>query len=729
MVDHLANIQKSNDKVGIAYVYCSYQDQDQQTAVNLVGAMLRQLLVERIEKDGDMLPEVLSIYQRHSPGQTRPLLGDLADLLKKQLAVHERVYLIIDALDECSKGNGTRGTIIDLLKTLRDISKRCSLFVTSRKAPYLEDELGINGCLRLDVRWETADLWNFVCSDIRKYWRTAKELERDSSLKNEIVGDLVENTNGVLLQVALQCSLLSTCTSSRQLRSLLDRPLTSLHDIYNKFINNIDLQHHQDRGIAYEILYWVAHAKRPLTTAELQCALSLKMKGSKPYSRKSILENDMFNDRDSLITVERATGIVGLVHYSAKEYLLSASHLFTADYPRCVALKCLMCLSLEDCRRGPCASDSDLESRLQRIPLLGYAAKYWSDHVKDCRDLEPLERALKLLQDKRLLGTTWQIMHIPSVRYPNYSQTYPQWASGLQLAALFDLKELVPRLVDCGMDIENQDDFYGRPLHAAAANGSLDVCRLLVQKGVDVNARGGRLDSALQAAASAGHDKVVDLLLKAKADPNAQGGLYTTSLQAASLHGHFLIAQLLLQRGATVDTQILSGRTALHCAAMHGHLRIVDLLLQRGANVNARDNDTGRTALSWAVWYGHRDTVHFLFAWNADIDAVDHQNSTALHLALERHHEAIVQDLLAKGAKFDVIDTSDKTQLDIALASIEKINTGEFEIHDKLTKGLDQGSQANVSVLRRMPKYQLHKVGLIFFVTLAYGTNSPPGAI
>ena len=719
VVDHLADFQKINGNVGIAYVYCSYRDQEQQTAVNLVGAMLRQLLVKRIEKEGDMLPEVLSLYKRHSPEQTRPLLGQLIDLLVKLVPVHERVYLIIDALDECCTSNGARKAVIDLLRLLCDTTTRCSVFVTSRMSHVFEDGLGIKDCLRLNVTWDASDVRKFVRSYIKKHWPVAQALEDDWSLQEEIVQDLVGENNGVFLLVALQCSLLSTYKRIGDVRLYAKRVPRSLHGIYKKITDRIKIsQSPQNVATAFEILYWVSNAKRPLTIAELQCALSLKVGSSKLDSWNFIPVNDMIELCDSLITVERATGVIGLVHYTAKEYLLSACHVFSPSLPVSVALKCLSCLSLEECRRGPCASDSELESRLRSIPLLEYAAKYWGNHMKDSRATEPLEPALRLLQDKSLLVSTWQIMHIPGARYPNYSQTYPQWASGLQLAAYFDLEWLVHRLANCGADIEIEDEYYGRPLHAAAVGGSLDVCHLLIQKGVDVNARGGRLDSALQAAASAGHNRVVQLLLDANADPNAQGGLYTTPLQAASLKGHFRIVQMLLQQGATVDAQTSSGRAALHCAAMHGHLRIVKLLLQRGANVNSRDNDNGRTALSWAAWNGHRGTVDLLFAWNADIDVVDDQSSTALHLALERHHEEIVQDLLDKGAKFDVVDASNRTQTQIALASMEKINTKEFEIHDHLTRALDRGSQAHVSVLRRKPEHQLHKVSLIIHVLL-----------
>ena len=670
------------------------------------------MIVNRVEKKGDVSLEVLSIYRRHSLGQARPLLGDLTDLLVGQLAVYDRIYLIVDALDECPEGNGARGAVIDLLRTLRKISTRCSLFVTSRIEATFQIEFGGEGCLRLDISANDSDVRRFVQSNIKRHWRIARAVEDDPSLQETIVAYLTMKAQGMFLLANLQLRLLSGAISIKRLREALDRLPSSLMGVYDAIMFKIGSQSSEDRAVAQEILYWVSNAKRPLTIAELQCALSIEVGSLELDSQNSIFENDMVDLCGSLITVERATSIIRLVHYTAQEYLLSGSHVFSPGLSGCVALKCLSCLSLEDCRRGPCASDSELENRLQNIPLLEYAAKYWGHHMKDSRATETIGPAVDLLQDKSLLASTWQIMHIPNARYPNYSQTYPQWASGLQLAAYFDLVGLVHRLVDCGIDMEIQDDYYGRPLHAAAAGGSLNVCRLLVLKGVDVNARGGRLDSALQAAAFAGHDEVVQFLLDVNADPNAQGGLYVTPLQAASPKGHSHIAQTLLQRGATVDAQISSGRTALHCAAMHGHLPIVKLLLQRGAKVDSRDNDNGRTALSWAAWNGHSDTVDLLFAWNADINAVDHQNSTALHLALERHHEEIVEDLLDKGSKFDVVDASNRTQIQIALASIEKINTEEFETHDVLTRTLDCGSQAAVSVLRRKPEHQLHKVSL-----------------
>ena len=680
--------------------------------------MLRQLLVKRIEKDGDISLDVLRTYERRSSGQSRPLLEELTDFLVGQLAVYERLYLIIDALDECPEGNGARGAIIDLLRTLRKIGTRCSVLVTSRIQYTFQNEFGGEGCLRLDVSANTSDVRKFIQSNIKRHWRIARAVEDDPNLQETIVADLTKKAGGMFLLANLQLKLLSGAISIKRLMESLDRLPSSLKGLYDAIMLKIGSQSPEDRAVAQEILYWVSNAKRPLTSAELQCALSLEVGSSKLDSQNSIFENDMIDLCGSLITVERATGVIRLVHYTAQEYLSSECHEFPLDLSVCVALKCLSCLSLEDCRRGPCASDTELESRLQSIPLLEYAAKYWGNHMKDSQATETIEPAVDLLQDERLLASTWQIMHIPSARYPKYSQNYPQWTSGLQLAAFFDLEGLVHRLVDCGIEIEVQDDYYGRPLHAAAAGGSLNVCRLLVLKGVDVNASGGRLDSALQAAASAGHDEVVQFLLEANANPNAQGGLYTTPLQAASLEGHIRIAQFLLKGGAMVDAQVSSGRTALHCAAMHGHLPIVELLLHEGANVDSRDNDNGRTALSWAAWNGHSETVDLLLASNADIDAVDHQNSTALHLALERHHEDIVQHLLDKGAKFDVVDASNRTQIQIALASIEKINTEEFETHDELTRALDRGSQAVVSVLRRKPEYQLHKVSLIICLIL-----------
>ena len=707
VVDYLTNRYENDDDIGVAYIYCNYREQREQNVVNLVGAILRSLLMKRFANNGVISDALWNAYRRHLPLRTRPSLEEITGLLLGELVLHERTYLVIDALDECPEGDGTRQSFLRVLRDLRRLN--ISILLTSRFDMSIQQEFGAGPSLGISA--DKYDIRTFVQYKVQRHWRLELFTQRDPTLQEKIIQTIVQNAQGMFLMAALQIEYIAQADTRRKLLRSLEQLPASLDDLYAENMRRIDEKRPIKRSFAYETLFWVSHSRRPLTVVELQCALGLEL-GDTSFDPESIsLESDILDACGALLTVERESNAVRLVHYSAQEYFEKTSNVHFPGFHALITLKCLTCLSLRDLEAGPCITDEELERRLEETPLLEYAAKHWGSHMKHDQVEATTAAAMNLVQDEDLLASAVQIMHLSSIRYPTHSQSYPRGVSGLQLAAYFGLETLVLRLFDCGLDFNKvNNNYYGHPLQAAAVGGSLKVCRLLVDKGADVNARGGKFDTALQAAADGGHAWVTHFLLQHGADPNAQGGLAATSLEAASLKGHIQIVRELLERGATVNTHSTSGRTALHCAAMHGHRDIVQLLLDTKAEIDSRDNGHGRTALSWAAWNGHSEVVDLLLLKLADIDAVDHQNSTALHLALERHHESTVQILLDKGAKFDVVNASNKTQIQIALASIEKISPIEFEIDHQLSAKLDRGSQATVSVLRRKEEFRKHKV-------------------
>ena len=707
VVDYLSNRYENDGDIGVAYIYCDYRQQREQTVANLVGAILRSLLMKRFANDV-VLPDALSnVYKRHLSQRTRPSLGELSSLLLGELKFHERAYLVIDALDECPEGGGTRQSFLGVLRDLQ--RNNVSILLTSRFDSSIQNEFGAGPSLTISA--DNYDIRKFIQYNLQRHRRLEKFIQRDPSIEEKIVQTIVQNAHGMFLMARLQMDSIAQAVSIKVLLQSLNRLPQDLEGVYDEIMQRIDEKAPSVRNIAHETLVWVSRCRRPLTIVELQCALGLELGDTNYNPENTVLESDILDACGALITVERESNALRLVHYSAREYLEKTSNVHFPEAHAFITSKCIACLSLSNLGAGPCITDEDLERRLEETPLLEYAAQHWGSHMKHDQVGATTAAAVDLVQNEDLLASSVQIMRLSGIRYPNYSQDYPRGVSGLQLAAYFGVETLVLRLLDCGSDFcKVYDNYYGHALQAAAEGGSLNVCRLLVEKGADVNARGGRFDTALQAAADGGHASVAHFLLENGADPNAQGGIAATSLKAASLKGHIQIVRELLERGATVNTHITSGRTALHCAATHGHRDIVELLLEAGAEIDSRENGHGRTALSCAAWNGHSRVVDLLLLNSANIDAVDHQDSTALHLALERHHETTIQTLLDKGAKFDVVNASNKTQIQIALASIEKISPIEFEIDHQLSGTLDRGSQASVSVFRRKDGFRKHKV-------------------
>ncbi|KAJ8329638.1 hypothetical protein BDV3_003647 [Batrachochytrium dendrobatidis] len=97
------------------------------------------------------------------------------------------------------------------------------------------------------------------------------------------------------------------------------------------------------------------------------------------------------------------------------------------------------------------------------------------------------------------------------------------------------------------IQLANQLDSAGySPLHYAARQGHLDVCKLLIQAGADIN--------------------------------YATLELHTTSLHRAVVGGHVHIVQYLIDMGADIHRVDLDGRTPLSLAVKAGHEHIVHIL-------------------------------------------------------------------------------------------------------------------------------------------------------
>ncbi len=157
-----------------------------------------------------------------------------------------------------------------------------------------------------------------------------------------------------------------------------------------------------------------------------------------------------------------------------------------------------------------------------------------------------------------------------------------QVALGVPTEEIEDLLAEVPSLV-------NFRDYDRRtPLHIAAAEGQLEICKLLVEKGAKIN-RSDRWGLApLDDAHRHQHLEVVQYLQQ-------NGGKFgssslLTNLFSACVEGDAEEVRSLLEYGKIdLSSSDYDRRTPLHIAAAEGQSEIVELLCEKGANVNAMD--------------------------------------------------------------------------------------------------------------------------------------------
>jgi NACHT domain len=130
-------------QASMAYFYFDFRDIGKQHWRDLVPSLLTQLS-ERSSPRCDILSRY---YSDHGRGERQPTDDTLTRCLKDMLELPDQrpVYLIIDALDECSNISGIpspRDKVLQLLKELVDLDlPKLHICVTSRPEVDIRDVL------------------------------------------------------------------------------------------------------------------------------------------------------------------------------------------------------------------------------------------------------------------------------------------------------------------------------------------------------------------------------------------------------------------------------------------------------------------------------------------------------------------------------------------------------------------------------------------------------------
>lgn len=187
-INHLSETVQS-DTIGVAYIYCNYKAQADQTATSLLAAILKQLM----QAQSSIAEPVARLYDHHAKRRTKPSLEEVFTALQSVSANYSSVYVVVDALDECPDKDRARSQLLARLRSLQQ-NIDLHLMVTSRFIPDIEVEF--RSMPRLEVRVSDADVKHFVAGQMD---RLPKCVQRDDELQDLVQDKIVQAVDGMLV--------------------------------------------------------------------------------------------------------------------------------------------------------------------------------------------------------------------------------------------------------------------------------------------------------------------------------------------------------------------------------------------------------------------------------------------------------------------------------------------------------------------------------------------------
>ncbi|SCV40104.1 related to ankyrin [Fusarium fujikuroi] len=634
VIDSLEALFSSDKTVGIAYVYCNFQRQNDQTAKDLLASLLKPLL----QSLPAMPDSVKPLYEQHRTKESPPSLEDVSSNLLSTAKLFSRVFIIIDALDECRATDGTRTKFLEEIFKLQ-LHSKANVFATSRPIPEVKDQFQTS--ITLEVRATDADVERFL----RGQMPQMPGFFRQQRLEELVIGEIIRSVEGMFLLAQLHLDSLRDKISVDAVHKALAKLPSGSDAYFNAYeaaMERIMSQSPSHRDLAKRVIAWTVCAMRPLTVEELRYALAVEV-GKAELNRDALPEtNIILQVCVGLVTVGENDGIIRLVHYTTQEYFEKTKITWFPKAENEITTTCVTYLSFQEFKGGICPTDQDLRKRLDENPLFHYASHHWGNHARNATSI--CKGVIEFLKSDSNVESSAQSL----MAWEGYSDRVPKNMKGLHLAACFgDSAATQILLLDDDPDL--MDGNGKTALSYAARYGHLAVVEMLLENGANIDLGDHLFITPLSWACMCGRATIAGILLQNHAQVDSKGFQGRTPLSEAVEYGDTAIVQLLLDNNAEVDSKNNEGQTPLFIAAREGQMDMVHLLLANGADVNWKNLEK-LTPLSYAVSEGHATIVQLLLDNGAEVDSESIYGETPLKIATEERHETIVQLLLDYGA-------------------------------------------------------------------------------
>ncbi|KAL7956845.1 hypothetical protein V8C34DRAFT_325866 [Trichoderma compactum] len=722
--------------VGIAYVFCKHREH--QTASTLMLSLVAQLAHQRHQLSTKVLTIASRYKDRKSPAA--PDLVECGEMLKAEVRQFNKVFIVVDALDERLDHDHAYQLLGILLKT------KANMLITSRDVGSIGD-IYVNA-VSIEITAQPGDVEAYLKFRLEQpEASTLKTIMGDGNMSPiDIVKTLVPKAHGMFLLPRMHMDLAIAETKRYptldSLKAAIDNLPTELNTMYDEYIQRIlqsDSAEH-----AKDVLAWVLFAREPIRLKVIQEAISLQ----KHCDRiDDLIPPGYLLGYCIGLLAEKGPSreSVSFVHPDMERYF---RHPKTSDKIKGwlpngnqrIAISCLRCLLLLD------GTEAQAES-----PLWSYAAKYWGHHIQDQyndMELQPLILEYLSQTDEVTCAMQYSMQQPGLTLRPELSEfgqvnfdylcqhPIPSTCHGWHVAAFFGIQQ---HFCTAKQDAIGCKDSNGwTPLWWAILGGQDAMVELLLNKGAETNTKS--LRNIPLAVWMLGVDDEIhsdftikNVILEGQLKSgnvyvwqneiscfNAMQRLGPRTLRIATQKSTSEVLKRLDSRG--LNARDANGNSVLLTAAKLWQCDVVQQLIDRGADRSLRNN-SGATAFTQALkrwggdWYieslqmngegramigshvyiSAQTTLDpYSFGWleatiekmlvkliPRDLDVNSEEVRLALCLAVNNRHSLVVEKLLEKGADVNARSEDGFTLLGLAC---RRPVTDRFHVSNLLLK-------------------------------------------
>lgn len=185
VIDHLSSMSE-HDSIAVIYHFFDYLTTEEQSPDLLCRSLLKQLA----QQHNSPLLEMEKLRKSMSKRNRKPNQAELMPLIQGLLDKFTRVFIVIDALDECFEGY--RSSVLDIISNLHSSGAR--IFTTSR--PHIEPPtLQNHEWEYIEIRAQDEDIRRVFESTLLQKDGLRKRLSPE--FKDEIVTAISKRSDGM----------------------------------------------------------------------------------------------------------------------------------------------------------------------------------------------------------------------------------------------------------------------------------------------------------------------------------------------------------------------------------------------------------------------------------------------------------------------------------------------------------------------------------------------------